>query len=134
MGRKSAISGDLGQHKIVGLNLVIGLVQIQLNLGVQGRENPSSPWGLVWLEFSELGGSSLGLGSPHPLSQDNVRDKLRPIVIAMNYSLPLRMPDRLKLGMRSLDAYPVLNQAQALENHTEVSRAYPGQESCGVRR
>lgn len=44
----------------------------------------------------------------------------------MNYSLPLRMPDRLKLGMRSLDAYPVLNQAQALENHTEVSRAYPG--------
>lgn len=51
----------------------------------------------------------------------------------MNYSLPLRMPDRLKLGMRSLDAYPVLNQAQALENHTEVSRAYPGQEGCGVR-
>lgn len=40
----------------------------------------------------------------------------------MNYSLPLRMPDRLKLGLRSLDAYPVLNQAQAMENHTEVSR------------
>ena len=51
----------------------------------------------------------------------------------MNYSLPLRMPDRLKLGMRSLDAYPVLNQAQALENHTEVSRAYPGPGGLWVR-
>ncbi|KAH0501054.1 Integrin alpha-3 [Microtus ochrogaster] len=61
------------------------------------------------------------------LLMDNVRDKLRPIVIAMNYSLPLRMPDRLKLGMRSLDAYPVLNQAQALENHTEVHF----QKECG---
>lgn len=38
----------------------------------------------------------------------------------MNYSLPLRMPDKPRLGLRSLDAYPVLNQAQALENHTEV--------------
>ncbi|ERE69285.1 integrin alpha-3-like protein [Cricetulus griseus] len=61
------------------------------------------------------------------LLMDNVRDKLRPIVIAMNYSLPLRMPDRLKLGMRPLDAYPVLNQAQALENHTEVHF----QKECG---
>lgn len=61
------------------------------------------------------------------LLMDNVRDKLRPIVIAMNYSLPLRMPDRLKLGMRSLDAYPVLNQAQAVENHTEVHF----QKECG---
>lgn len=52
----------------------------------------------------------------------------------MNYSLPVPMPDRLKLGMRSLDAYPVLNQAQALENHTEVSRAYPGQEGLWGRR
>lgn len=46
----------------------------------------------------------------------------------MNYSLPLRMPDRPKLGLRSLDAYPVLNQAQAMENHTEVSRPSPGPE------
>ena len=41
----------------------------------------------------------------------------------MNYSLPLRMPERPRLGLRSLDAYPVLNQAQALENHTEVGGA-----------
>lgn len=41
MGRKSAIFGELGQYKIV-----IGLVRIQLNLGVQGRENPSFPLGL----------------------------------------------------------------------------------------
>lgn len=57
------------------------------------------------------------------LSQDNVRDKLRPIIISMNYSLPLRMPERPRLGLRSLDAYPVLNLAQALENHTEVGGA-----------
>ncbi|XP_059936504.1 integrin alpha-3 [Mesoplodon densirostris] len=61
------------------------------------------------------------------LLMDNVRDKLRPIIISMNYSLPLRMPERPRLGLRSLDAYPVLNQAQALENHTEVQF----QKECG---
>lgn len=61
------------------------------------------------------------------LLMDNVRDKLRPIIISMNYSLPLRMPDKPRLGLRSLDAYPVLNQAQALENHTEVQF----QKECG---
>nr|XP_020026980.1 integrin alpha-3 isoform X2 [Castor canadensis]XP_020026981.1 integrin alpha-3 isoform X2 [Castor canadensis] len=61
------------------------------------------------------------------LLMDNIRDKLRPIVISMNYSLPLRMPERPRLGLRSLDAYPVLNQAQALENHTEVQF----QKECG---
>uniref|UniRef100_A0A5F9C4Y9 Integrin subunit alpha 3 n=1 Tax=Oryctolagus cuniculus TaxID=9986 RepID=A0A5F9C4Y9_RABIT len=61
------------------------------------------------------------------LLMDNVRDKLRPIVISMNYSLPLRMPERPRLGLRSLDAYPVLNQAQTLENHTEVQF----QKECG---
>lgn len=45
----------------------------------------------------------------------------------MNYSLPLRLPDRLRLGMRSLDPYPVLNQAQAMENQTEVHF----QKECG---
>ncbi|KFO34953.1 Integrin alpha-3 [Fukomys damarensis] len=61
------------------------------------------------------------------LLMDNLRDKLRPIVISMNYSLPLRMPERPRLGLRSLDAYPVLNQAQAMENHTEVQF----QKECG---
>ncbi|XP_039083653.1 integrin alpha-3 isoform X2 [Hyaena hyaena] len=61
------------------------------------------------------------------LLMDNVRDKLRPIIISMNYSLPLRMPERPRLGLRSLDAYPVLNQAQTLENHTEVHF----QKECG---
>ncbi|KAM5272869.1 integrin alpha-3 isoform 2-T2 [Ctenodactylus gundi] len=60
------------------------------------------------------------------LLMDNVRDKLRPIVISMNYSLHERMP-RPRLGLHSLDAYPVLNQAQALENHTEVQF----QKECG---
>ncbi|CAK7290898.1 Integrin alpha-3 [Vulpes lagopus] len=61
------------------------------------------------------------------LLMDNLRDKLRPIVISMNYSLPLRMPERPRLGLKSLDPYPVLNQAQALENHTEVHF----QKECG---
>uniref|UniRef100_A0A452UIJ8 Integrin subunit alpha 3 n=1 Tax=Ursus maritimus TaxID=29073 RepID=A0A452UIJ8_URSMA len=61
------------------------------------------------------------------LLMDNVRDKLRPIIISMNYSLPLRMPERPRLGLRSLDPYPVLNQAQVLENHTEVHF----QKECG---
>ncbi|KAG3269217.1 integrin subunit alpha 3, transcript variant X1 [Ictidomys tridecemlineatus] len=61
------------------------------------------------------------------LLMDNVRDKLRPIVISMNYSLPLKMPEGPRLGPRSLDAYPVLNQAQTQENHTEVQF----QKECG---
>lgn len=73
------------------------------------------------IQLSRGGGAELG--SARPLSQDNLRDKLRPIVISMNYSLPLRLPDHPRLGLRSLDAYPVLNQAQALENHTEVGEA-----------
>ncbi|KAL4832670.1 hypothetical protein H8958_011798 [Nasalis larvatus] len=47
---------------------------------------------------------------------DNLRDQLHPIIVSMNYFLPIWMPDRLQLGLRSLDAH----QAQALENHTEV--------------
>lgn len=66
------------------------------------------------------------MGSACRLFQDNIRDKLHPIVISMNYSLPLHFPERPRLGMRSLDAYPVLNQAQALENHTEVGGAGTG--------
>ncbi|XP_016071083.1 PREDICTED: integrin alpha-3 [Miniopterus natalensis] len=61
------------------------------------------------------------------LLMDNIRDKLRPIVISMNYSLPVRLPERPRLGLRSLDTYPVLNQAQVLENHTEVQF----QKECG---
>lgn len=74
---------------------------------------------------------SAELGSARPPSQDNVRDKLRPIIISMNYSLPLRMPERPRLGLRSLDAYPVLNQAQALENYTEVGGAGAGRAGPG---
>lgn len=77
------------------------------------------------------GGGRAGLAqlSLHP--QDNLRDKLHPIVIAMNFSLPLRLPERPRLGLRSLDPYPVLNQAQALQNSTEVGEAV--QEGCGLR-
>lgn len=37
---------EVGQYNMVGLNSVIGLVEVQLNLGAQGRENPRSSLGL----------------------------------------------------------------------------------------
>ncbi|XP_005394652.2 PREDICTED: integrin alpha-3 isoform X1 [Chinchilla lanigera] len=61
------------------------------------------------------------------LLMDNLRNKLYPITISMNYSLPLRMPKRPRLGPWSLDAYPVLNQAQAVENHVQIQF----QKACG---
>lgn len=90
--------------------------------------------GGVRIQLGREGGAELG--SARPPSQDNVRDKLRPIVISMNYSLPLRLPERPRLGLRSLDAYPVLNQAQSLENYTEVGGAGPrgrNLEGCGMK-
>ena len=54
---------------------------------------------------------------------DNLRDKHHPIIISMNYSLPIWMPDHLQPGLWSLDAH----QARALENHTEVQF----QKECG---
>uniref|UniRef100_A0A8C3BQ99 Integrin subunit alpha 3 n=1 Tax=Cairina moschata TaxID=8855 RepID=A0A8C3BQ99_CAIMO len=40
---------------------------------------------------------------------ENIRDKLHPIVLSMNYSL-VEKPRSFQLGPRSLDAFPVLNQ------------------------
>lgn len=97
---------------------MVGPERVQPYCGVFRVEGAQLPPGV---QLEEEG--SADLGSAHPPSQDNVRDKLRPIIISMNYSLPLRMPERPRLGPRSLDAYPVLNQAQALENHTEVGGA-----------
>ncbi|XP_015471286.1 integrin alpha-3 [Parus major] len=61
----------------------------------------------------------------HP-SQDNVRDKLHPIVLSMNYSL-LERPRTFQLGPHSLDAFPVLNQDQSHENETKIEF----QKECG---
>ncbi|NWV72727.1 ITA3 protein, partial [Dasyornis broadbenti] len=57
---------------------------------------------------------------------DNVRDKLHPIVLSMNYSL-LEKPRTFQLGPRSLDAFPVLNQDQSHENETKIEF----QKECG---
>lgn len=51
--------------------------------------------------------------------QDNIRDKLHPIVLSMNYSL-VEKPRTFQLGPQSLDAFPVLNQDQSHENETKV--------------
>ncbi|XP_041282183.1 integrin alpha-3 [Onychostruthus taczanowskii] len=57
---------------------------------------------------------------------DNVRDKLHPIVLSMNYSL-LERPRTFQLGPHSLDAFPVLNQDQSHENETKIEF----QKECG---
>ncbi|NXB27052.1 ITA3 protein, partial [Rhagologus leucostigma] len=57
---------------------------------------------------------------------DNVRDKLHPIVLSMNYSL-LEKPRTFQLGPYSLDAFPVLNQDQSHENETKIEF----QKECG---
>ncbi|NXP28079.1 ITA3 protein, partial [Scytalopus superciliaris] len=57
---------------------------------------------------------------------DNIRDKLHPIVLSMNYSL-LEKPRRFQLGPHSLDSFPVLNQDQSHENETKIEF----QKECG---
>lgn len=75
-------------------------------------------------------GQSFAVVSAPP--QDNIRDKLHPIVLSMNYSL-LEKSREFQLGPHSLDAFPVLNQDQAHQNETKVGstelqtpRAWPG--------
>ncbi|NXY25023.1 ITA3 protein, partial [Atrichornis clamosus] len=57
---------------------------------------------------------------------DNIRDKLHPIVLSMNYSLQEK-PRAFRLGPHSLDAFPVLNQDQSHENETKIEF----QKECG---
>ncbi|XP_032566959.1 integrin alpha-3 [Chiroxiphia lanceolata] len=57
---------------------------------------------------------------------DNIRDKLHPIVLSMNYSLQEK-PRTFQLGPHSLDSFPVLNQDQSHENETKIEF----QKECG---
>ncbi|XP_030364250.1 integrin alpha-3 isoform X1 [Strigops habroptila] len=57
---------------------------------------------------------------------DNIRDKLHPIVLSMNYSL-VEKPRAFQLGPHSLDAFPILNQDQSHENETKIEF----QKECG---
>ncbi|NXT39360.1 ITA3 protein, partial [Pelecanoides urinatrix] len=57
---------------------------------------------------------------------DNIRDKLHPILLSMNYSL-VEKPRTFQLGPHSLDAFPVLNQDQSHENETKIEF----QKECG---
>lgn len=61
------------------------------------------------------------------LLRDDVRNKLDPIAFSMNYSLADK-PMPLQLGLRSLDAFPVLNEDQLRGNHTEIQF----QKECGT--
>ncbi|KAM9520517.1 integrin alpha-3 isoform 1-T1 [Guaruba guarouba] len=57
---------------------------------------------------------------------DNIRDKLHPIILSMNYSL-VEKPRTFQLGPLSLDTFPVLNQDQSHENETKIEF----QKECG---
>lgn len=70
--------------------------------------------------------------------QDNIRDKLHPIMLSMNYSL-VEKPRTFQLGPLSLDTFPVLNQDQSHENETKVLGEHrrcwagsPGEPSLGL--
>ncbi|XP_038241712.1 integrin alpha-3 isoform X2 [Dermochelys coriacea] len=58
---------------------------------------------------------------------ENIRDKLHPIALHMNYSLEEK-PRRFELGPHSLNAFPILNEDQPRENHTEINF----QKECGL--
>ncbi|NWW51976.1 ITA3 protein, partial [Pedionomus torquatus] len=57
---------------------------------------------------------------------ENIRDKLHPIMLSMNYSL-VEKPRTFQLGPHSLNAFPVLNQDQSHENETKIEF----QKECG---
>ncbi|ETE73219.1 Integrin alpha-3, partial [Ophiophagus hannah] len=61
------------------------------------------------------------------LLQDDVRDKLHPIAFSMKYSLSEK-PRQFQLGLRSLNAFPILNEDQPRENNTEIQF----QKECGT--
>ncbi|XP_048373643.1 integrin alpha-3 isoform X2 [Sphaerodactylus townsendi] len=61
------------------------------------------------------------------LLRDDNRDKLNPIAFSMNYSLAEK-PMTFQLGLRSLDKFPVLNEDQRREEHTEIQF----QKECGI--
>uniref|UniRef100_A0A8C0G8I3 Integrin subunit alpha 3 n=1 Tax=Chelonoidis abingdonii TaxID=106734 RepID=A0A8C0G8I3_CHEAB len=58
---------------------------------------------------------------------ENIRDKLHPIALHMSYALEEKAR-RFQLGPRSLNAFPVLNEDQPRENHTEINF----QKECGL--
>ncbi|NXL54717.1 ITA3 protein, partial [Podilymbus podiceps] len=72
------------------------------------------------------GGGGGGAPSLPRARPDNIRDKLHPIVLSLNYSL-VEKPRTFQLGPHSLDAFPVLNQDQSHENETKVEF----QKECG---
>ncbi|XP_062993445.1 integrin alpha-3 [Elgaria multicarinata webbii] len=57
----------------------------------------------------------------------DVQDKLHPIAFSISYSLAKKERE-FRLGLRSLDAFPVLNEDQPHENHTEIQF----QKECGT--
>nr|XP_056720598.1 integrin alpha-3 [Euleptes europaea] len=61
------------------------------------------------------------------LLREDIRDKLNPIAFSMNYSLAEK-PMTFQLGLRSLDKFPVLNEDQHREEHTEIQF----QKECGI--
>ncbi|XP_077172043.1 integrin alpha-3 isoform X2 [Paroedura picta] len=61
------------------------------------------------------------------LLRDDIRDKLHPIAFSMNYSLAEK-PMPFRLGLHSLDKFPILNDDQHRETHAEIQF----RKECGV--
>uniref|UniRef100_A0A8C4T739 Integrin, alpha 3b n=1 Tax=Erpetoichthys calabaricus TaxID=27687 RepID=A0A8C4T739_ERPCA len=59
---------------------------------------------------------------------DNIKDKLQPIVFALNYSIPESRPKSRRGAIQNLDAFPVLSDTQKNRDTREVSGF---QKECG---
>ncbi|XP_051792346.1 integrin alpha-3b isoform X1 [Erpetoichthys calabaricus] len=58
---------------------------------------------------------------------DNIKDKLQPIVFALNYSIPESRPKSRRGAIQNLDAFPVLSDTQKNRDTREISF----QKECG---
>lgn len=121
-----------------GVPRVLGRAEVEVCLSVPPPilQCLLGPLSRSW--WPELGGrdadQSFAVVSAPP--QDNIRDKLHPIVLSMNYSL-LEKSRKFQLGPHSLDAFPVLNQDQSHHNETKVGGMElqtPGKPGLGWQR
>uniref|UniRef100_A0A8C4SZM7 Integrin, alpha 3b n=1 Tax=Erpetoichthys calabaricus TaxID=27687 RepID=A0A8C4SZM7_ERPCA len=65
--------------------------------------------------------------SPAIVDPDNIKDKLQPIVFALNYSIPESRPKSRRGAIQNLDAFPVLSDTQKNRDTREISF----QKECG---
>uniref|UniRef100_A0A8C4SZW2 Integrin, alpha 3b n=1 Tax=Erpetoichthys calabaricus TaxID=27687 RepID=A0A8C4SZW2_ERPCA len=62
--------------------------------------------------------------SPAIVDPDNIKDKLQPIVFALNYSIPESRPKSRRGAIQNLDAFPVLSDTQKNRDTREFYTAF----------